>query len=241
MDSKTARPLALVGGWAHGAGVWQPMLAELKAGWTIHRVGIHELTAAGSAPADIAQALIRQWEAFPAPPVVAGWSAGALAALAAAAARPELMRGLVLIAGAAQFCRTPDYPWGQPHGSLRALQRRLLRDARAALADFFDMAYAPAGLPMEERNRLIDAALASGRTALLAGLDFLERTDLRPVLPDVTIPVRLIHGRRDLVIPWQASAYLARRLPAAELILPDAGHALPSHAPGAIAEAIRNI
>ncbi len=241
MDWNHARPLALVGGWAHGSTVWQPLLAEWGAGCAPLLLNLPDLAPAGAAPVDFVNALTRRLAACPAPPIVAGWSAGALAALAAAAARPELIRGLVLIAGSAQFCRAPDYPCGQTTGSLRALRRRLLRDARAALSDFFDMAYAPAGLPMGERDRLIDAALASGRTGLLAGLDFLERTDLRPVLPDVTMPVRLLHGRCDQVIPWQASEYLARRLPAAELTLLDAGHALPRHAPKAIAAAIRTL
>lgn len=239
MDRNTARPLALVSGWAHGANVWQPVLAELGAGSAPLLFALPDLMPTGAAPVDFANALIKRLEACPIPPIVAGWSAGALAALAAAAVRPELARGLVLIAGAAQFCRAPDYPCGQTSGSLRALRRRLLRDRRGTLADFLDMAYAPAGLAMEKRKILIDTALASGRTALLAGLDFLERTDLRPALPNVTIPIRLIHGRHDQVIPWQASAYLARRLPAAELTLLDAGHALPRHAPAAIAAAIR--
>ncbi len=241
MKSKTTTPLALISGWAHGAGVWQPMLAALGTGWMVRLIGMPELTSAGSAPDDMAQALARRLEAFPAPPILAAWSAGALAAIAAAAARPDLARGLVLLAGTAQFCHTPDYPWGQPLGSLQSLRRRLQRNARTALADFLDLTYAPAGLAMAERDVLIDAALASGRPALLAGLDFLERTDLRPVLPNVIIPVLLLHGRRDLVIPWQASEYLARRLPAAELDLLDTGHALPSHAPAAIAEAIRKL
>ncbi len=56
----------------------------------------------------------------------------ALAALAAAAAaRAGTDARLVLIAGAAQFCRTPDYPWDSRTAACARWQRRLLRMTRA--------------------------------------------------------------------------------------------------------------
>lgn len=239
MDTNT-RQIFLVAGWAYTAAVWQPLLKNLAPRLPPQIVTLPDLSAdtpINGIP-DYAAALACRLRKLPSPPILIGWSAGAMAALAAAARHPQLVHRLVLVAGTARFCRTADYPCGQPSASLRALRRQLQRAPRAALAGFFTMANAPAGLDTASGERLIDGALAQGRPHLTAGLDYLAQADLRPVLANVTMPVLLIHGRHDQVIPRQAGGYLAERLPNASLMLMDAGHALPVQMPEELADII---
>lgn len=238
MPGKTTTPLVFVSGWAYAASAWQPLLACLRPDAVPRVFSLPALMPAGKGPEAYALALTRRLMTFPAPPVLIGWSAGAMVALTVAARHPQLVHRLVLLAGTARFCRTADYPCGQPSASLRALRRQLQRAPRAALAGFFRMANAPAGLDDASAELLIDEALAQGLPHLTAGLDYLEQADLRPVLANVTMPVLLMHGRHDQVIARQAGEYLAERLPKASLILVDAGHALPVQIPEKLAEII---
>ncbi len=239
MDTNT-RQFLLVTGWAHTAAVWQPLLKKLAPGLPPQIVTLPDLSAdtpINGIP-DYAAALASRLRKLPSPPVLIGWSVGAMAALAVAARHPQLVHRLVLLAGTARFCRDADYPCGQPSASLRNLRRQLQRAPRAALAGFFTMANAPSGLDDTSAELLIDGALAQGLPHLTAGLDYLEQADLRPVLANVTMPVLLIHGRHDQVIARQAGGYLAERLPNASLMLVDAGHVLPVQQPDKLADII---
>ena len=53
-------------------------------------------------------------------------------------------------------------------------------------------------------------------------------TDLQPILGDVDIPVLVIHGKEDAVVPRAAGHELARRLPRSQWFeLESQGHGLP--------------
>lgn len=59
-----------------------------------------------------------------------------------------------------------------------------------------------------------------------AGLDFLDRADFRPLVPDIRQKTLLIHGANDPLMPSDAAFWLAENLPDATLrVLPDVAHA----------------
>ena len=51
-----------------------------------------------------------------------------------------------------------------------------------------------------------------------------ELEKLRDVLPDIQTPVRIIAGRKDMVVPPINAEYLHERLPHSDLQLIDSGH-----------------
>lgn len=166
----------------------------------------------------------------PRPPrmVPAGWSHGGLSVLAAAARNPAAFHALVLIAATPRFCAAEDFPAGLPEANLRAMQRSLVRDTRGTLERFHRLCAAPAGLSAEEVEVRVASSLAIGLPSLQAGLHDLRERDLRAGVAGITIPVLLLHGGQDRVIPPAASAWLASRLPRATLAIhADAGHDLP--------------
>ena len=59
------------------------------------------------------------------------------------------------------------------------------------------------------------------------------KTDFRDVLPSIDVPVLVIVGEEDKVLPVSESAYLADHIPAASLkVLPGVGHLCNLEAPG---------
>lgn len=166
---------------------------------------------------------------------VIGWSLGGLRALAALAAGQITADRLVLVSSTARFCATDGYACGQPRAALRAMMAGMKRNRAATLGNFFALSAAPRGLDGAEQQALIEAAGSLSDAALADGLDQLDRLDVREALARITVPVLVLHGTADRVIPVQAAEYLVAALPAATLVVhpdPTAGHDLPLNAAG---------
>lgn len=147
---------------------------------------------------------------------VLGWSLGSLVALElAASAATHAPDGLVLVAGTACFLKRLDYDAGQEGEVLSRLRKWVSRDPARAVQRFRGWMDAPA-IPDEEppETRPLDQTLG-----------LLARTDLRDRLNDVQVPVLLLHGEADRVVPPASSEALARALPQAEHHVVGKGHA----------------
>jgi pimeloyl-ACP methyl ester carboxylesterase len=161
-----------------------------------------------------------------------GWSLGGLQAIALAAERPpDEVRSppgrLVLIASTARFCRDgEDWPGTEP-AVLRGLQGRLRRDPAAALAGFHTLC-AGSETARETVHSRTAVSLSLDHDELAHGLDALARLDVRTLLSRIQVPVLVLHGGRDRIIPSAAAERLAAMLPdAMRCEHPTAGHDLP--------------
>jgi 2-succinyl-6-hydroxy-2,4-cyclohexadiene-1-carboxylate synthase len=169
------------------------------------------------------------------PGVYVGYSMGGRIALHVALARPDVVRGLVLISATA----------GIDDAAERA--ERIARDehlatridtigAEAFLGEWLAQPMF-AGLPVEgRRDRSTDAdGLAS--SLRLSGTGTQEALWAR--LHEITVPVLVVAGERDAKYVALAERLVAD-LPNAELVIvPGAGHAVHLEAPGAFVEALR--
>jgi pimeloyl-ACP methyl ester carboxylesterase len=61
---------------------------------------------------------------------------------------------------------------------------------------------------------------------------------LAGLLPQITVPVMIISGRRDRVVPLSNAAFLDQRLPTSHLVLIDAGHFVWEEAPATYASTV---
>jgi pimeloyl-ACP methyl ester carboxylesterase len=61
---------------------------------------------------------------------------------------------------------------------------------------------------------------------------------LAGLLPHVTVPVTIINGRHDRVVPLANAEFLDERLPTSRLVIIDAGHFVWEEAPGQYASAV---
>ena len=140
----------------------------------------------------------------------------------------ERVRAAVMIAPVAPFILAgPDNPYGAPQALFDATEARYARDFPGWAADNLPGFFTPS----------TSAALARYLTAMLldtpvpvaiACYRALYRTDLRPDLPAVTVPVLILHGAKDLQAPLAITAErLAVGIKGAELkVYADAPHGI---------------
>lgn len=177
----------------------------------------------------------------PAPVVLAGWSLGSLAIMQTALAFPDRVKALVLVSGTPRLTADPksDYPGSDPR-ACRAMRAKLQSAPEEVLRDFATLGFHPS-----PASRFCEAFVMSGmlqnREELQRGLDYLNTTDLRDRVGELRMPVLLIHGTEDQVVPVGSCRWLAARLPQATLVeLPGAGHTLPTTQALAVVSAIRD-
>jgi pimeloyl-ACP methyl ester carboxylesterase len=170
------------------------------------------------------------------PAVVVGNSMGAGAAALAAAERPELIRGLVLVG---PFVR---------NGKISAIQRLLLRAAMARpwAAASWKM-YLPklyAGQRPADFNEYRDTVIASlRRPGYAKTFSLTTRTNHDPAearLADVTTPTLVVMGERDpdFPDPKAEADWIGETLQAEVVMIPEAGHYPQSQQPETTTAAI---
>jgi pimeloyl-[acyl-carrier protein] methyl ester esterase len=145
-----------------------------------------------------------------------------MAALAAAAKAPQHFAKLVLIGASASFVRRDGWPEALDPALLAGFRQALADDAGKLLTRFaalchqgHDDGQTP---PRTLARRLSSQNDAPPSLAALAdGLQALAEADLRPLLAAVRLPVLLLHGSNDPLMPLAAAERLAALLPNARL------------------------
>lgn len=198
------KTLLVISGWAHGLEAIKPMGDALA-----ERFDVQLMTGAQ----------VLKAQRIPDTDFIVTGSMGGLLAMELL---PESCQKLVLISSTAKFCADKDYPCGI-HGKI--LQRMILqlkRTPEAVLAEFYKNVHHPhPALKTDPECSLAD---------LEAGLEYLLTSDVRKSLSALTIPVLLLHGAQDRIIPPSAAEWLDRHLPNSRLrIFENGGHALPAH------------
>lgn len=201
----------IISGWAHGIEAIKPMGDALADRYAVQLVTGAEVLAGRPIPhADY---------------IVTG-SMGGLLAMERLPAR---CRKLVLISSTAKFCAGEGYGCGTPEKVLKRMIVQLQRDPGGVLAEFFKNVHFPR---RESRHAIAtrQEAPAAALDDLVAGLEYLLASDVRAKVPSIQIPVLLLHGAEDRIIPPAASEWLHAQLPESRLkIFANDGHALPAH------------
>lgn len=176
--------------------------------------------------------------------VLAGWSLGAMLALATAHRHPRKVARLLLLGASPRFVAGPDWPHGLAAETVHAFVRDFADDPQATLKRFAALQVLGDAGGRNLARRLAecfalpaDAAADSGAdseakaediAALAVGLDVLTSADLRPWLHEIRQTCHILHGEADALMPLSAARWLADQLPDARLQqLPGVGHALP--------------
>lgn len=159
------------------------------------------------------------------PVILCGWSMGSILALSAASCYPKKIAKLVLLGSTPCFVARTDWQAGMAHESARRFRDDVRTDPVATLRRFIALFNR-----QDKQARVIGRQLSKldipPSFVLDAGLDFLERTDLRPLVPDIRQKTLLIHGKNDPLMPLDAVLWLDKTLPNATLkVLPDVAHA----------------
>ncbi|MBN2685827.1 MAG: alpha/beta fold hydrolase [Pontiellaceae bacterium] len=205
--------LLLITGWAHGAASAQPLADAL-----VDAFEVEILTGAQV----LRERII---------PDVDYIVTGSMGGLLAMELLPSACKKLVLLSSTARFCTTDEYPHGTPERILHRMIAQLKRDPVAVLNEFFKNVHYP---QRESRQsiQLRNAQTITEQTLqyLVDGLEYLLASDIREKVEAIAIPVLLMHGREDRIIPCRAAEWLHEHLPDSQLQRIDGGgHALAAH------------
>lgn len=168
--------------------------------------------------------------------IVVGHSLGAAVALKLASARPEVVSGLVLVDGAGLG--------GEISGDL--LDRMAAEPGEETARRLLDLFYEDKRLivdravtEMAEGQRAPGAWAAQRAVAAAAFSGDGQRPAVRSTLPKLTLPVLIVWGELDRVIPYSHALDALRTLPDAMLVtLPGVGHVPQVEAAGRLSRAI---
>jgi pimeloyl-ACP methyl ester carboxylesterase len=169
---------------------------------------------------------------------LAGFSMGGAVALGLALEAPGRLASLTLIAGYGLdpalpvpllpylALRVPTWRRGAAWGFRRSraltalvLRRVVFADPGRASDELVDEVHRALRAPAAERA--FEAWLRGELRPLRYGTSYAHR------LGELEVPTLLLHGRRDLVVPWRKAAAAAARIPDARLVLvPRCGHSL---------------
>ncbi len=222
-----ATPAILITGWAVPADILGAFGAALDRPLTVFDICDKQSALAQEPFASQVQQIINTQSA---PPLLIGWSTGALLALDVATQCDIPLAGIIALSGTACFCKRADNAFGQAPEAVESLRKGVLADARRlrTLTRFYRESAYPDRLRAPWRDQLEQAAAVLDGAALASGLDYLRKTDLRDQLQRVTAPTLFIHGANDTIIPITAAQWATEQIASAELhTLPRAGHLLP--------------
>ncbi len=243
--------LALVHGWAMHGGLFQGLMREL-AGFELRRVDLpgHGLNRKIEWPSD-SQTLSTSLLDAATDGWLVGWSLGGLLAMQAALiesahqgrSNQAPIRGLILIAATPCFSRREHWPHGVAEALVEQMAIDLESEPEQVLNRFLALEvhgseHAAADLRLLRKEAFRHGLPATA--ALRTGLEVLRTSDLTSKLDQLELPVLLIGGRRDRLVPYAALEASAQALPEVRLVrIPGAAHAPFLTDPGTVANAIR--
>lgn len=228
------KTIALLHGWGFTPEIWNPLRAELKD----FQLLTPDLTNDGATLTARADTLAAAIETKV---ILVGWSLGAMLAIQLAQRHPSKVMGLCLISATQRF--VTDSSW--PHGLAPEVVSSFLSDFSKNPGRTIKRFLALQVLGDANRQNLqpqLEASLAGPDTSGLPdGLQILETADLRSMALPETMPILLIHGAQDALMPIEAARALRNAFPSANLLeIPDAGHCPLFSETAQLADLIRN-
>ena len=237
-------PLVFAHGAASDARIWRPQVAALADEFTV--VAWDEPGAGRSSDvpedfglADYADCLATLLRAVaPGPAHVAGLSWGGAVVQELYRRHPQLVASLILVDTYAGWKGSlpPEEVRARVSGTYRALARPAEEfDVAGVLPGWF------AGDPPAEFVPLLEEMAADVRPdSLRVALPVMAETDLRDLLPRITVPTLLIWGEKDARSPLSVARQFEQAIADATLVvIPGAGHVSNLELPEAFNDAVR--
>lgn len=213
--------LVLLHGWAINSNVWNPILDELESEFELSIVDLPGYGDDAGYQEDYSLDTVVEAVLARAPKVAnwVGWSLGGTIAIAAALKHPERFEKLQLVSTTPRFVNCENWTAGSKSTSFDNLVDDCKTDQQSAIRKFLMLAALNSSKPKQSvrlvrklENELSKSASPTLQT-LLAGLEILRSTDLRPQLGELRVETQVVAGFQDQITPPQASRHLFEQLP----------------------------
>lgn len=222
--------LALIHGWGMHGGIWDSVRADLANDFRVHALDLPGYgTSAACQPYNLDTLARAVAEILPPEVNVIGWSLGGLVAQRWALDRPQQVRRMMLVGTSPCFVQRSDWPNGIDPQVLQTFSSDLDKDYAGTLLRFLSL-QARNGEGLRTVMKYLRVGLfAKGRPStevLKAGLNVLLDTDLRGVAGDYKMPLTILHGERDMLVPVVAARWMGARVAGSRLeLIPGCAHA----------------
>ncbi|MGZ8928682.1 MAG: pimeloyl-ACP methyl ester esterase BioH [Methylobacter sp.] len=222
------KPIVLVHGWAMHTGIWREFARQLAQDYRVTCIDLPGHGRSGKIdPFTLERISDELVKAVSERSCWLGWSLGATAVLDIADRYPERVSSLVLLAGNPLFTQTAQWPGMDIH-LLDEFAEHLHENCQATLLRFLSLQVK--GLPdhkafLKALKTAVFECDAPDAKILQGGLEMLKQMDMRATLSGLNIPVSVILGGLDTLIPVAVGQKMQLLLPSLELnIIDRAGH-----------------
>ncbi|MDK2123754.1 pimeloyl-ACP methyl ester esterase BioH [Parachitinimonas caeni] len=221
--------VVLIHGWGINGAVWNRVAEALAHNHCVHIVDLpgHGLSAPVE-PYSLPQMAAAFDEAFPLPVHVVGWSLGGAVAVEWALAQPDKIRSLTLTASSPCFMQREDWPEGTPADVLDKFANGLADNFQMTIKMFLGLQVlgsAHARPVLRELEKRVFSRGEPQREALMAGLEVIRDTDLRPHAAKLECPLLLQYGERDGMTSLSAGHWYAHHAGGRLVVHLGGGHA----------------
>ncbi len=206
-------PIILLHGWGMNASVFTTLSAELAKTREVISV---ELPGYGASPWDAALSFPEQveWIASELPEgEILGWSMGGLYALEMIRQRPKLFNRLLLVCCNPCFVRRTDWHCAVSGEIFDEFSVNLNKGWQSTIKRFLTLQMHGNDNARTLVRELMARLELSGQPdtqALNFGLKLLKMQDMRPLLARLDLPIRVILGKRDVLVPDRLSKEISQ-------------------------------
>ncbi len=228
--SDTFKPeLVLVHGWGAHSGVWQTILPRLQEAFNVTCI---DLPGHGNS-ADMEENSLETWaqvvlEKAPPKAIWLGWSLGGLVAQQVVSIAAERVEKLILVASTPKFVTSNDWAEAVDEKVFSDFRAAVIADPHASLLRFIALQTRGSKTSSQDSRLLRKTLLQPEPTSagLDNGMQLLLKTDLRECIKNINLPVLLLAGQRDTLVPESAINKITALFVNAESeIIQQAGHA----------------
>ena len=247
MVSEAGKPeLVMLHGWAMHSGLMKGLAEKLTPQVNVHLVDLpghgQSITNSLNNITDLASDVFSAVKSKVSTKTIwLGWSLGGLVAMKVAELFPDNVSKLVLLASTPAFVKRDDWLHAVDKSVFENFASDLRDDLKSTITRFLSLQVRGAddsrNTLKQLRNILFSKELANER-ALRDGLLLLKQTDLRDQFKNLQLPILLLNGERDTLIPQAVVQDLAGNNIKSNII-ENAGHAPFLSHPDQCAEIIK--
>ena len=142
---------------------------------------------------------------------------------------------IVLISSSPCFCKKDKHSFGTDERIIKKMIDKLSTSREEVIEEFFTNAHMPQKLKKTKQQKIMSYENLS------EGLTYMKDTDLRKKIMKIKIPVLILHGSEDRIIPFSIAKWMHKKMSGSTLeCFNSYGHMISVHAFDRVIKDIKN-